>query len=398
MPTLQRVYRFRMQPNKLQGQALLRQAGARRWVWNWALARRKTYFAEHSNGIPASQLSAELTALKIAPATAWLKEADSQALQQTLKDLDRAFVNFFEKRAHFPRFKAMKRTAPAFRIPQRVTVADGNVYVPKVGLVRIRQSQAVEGATKSATFKRNACGHWHVCLVVAFTMPDVRPSAPDPAKAVGLDAGLKEFAVLSNAERVPIPQFYRKAQRKLRRAQRAFCRRKPGSNRRAQARQRVARVHERTANQRQDFLHKLSTDLIGRFDAIFIEDLNVSGLARTKLAKSFMDAAHGEFRRQLQYKAVWNRKHLGAVGRFYPSSKTCHDCGAVNHALALSDRQWVCVCGTVHDRDHNASLNIRDEGLRLLAVGHTERQNARGAGVRPANVQAVGAEPRIPRL
>lgn len=384
MPIFQRVYRFRMRPTRAQEQALLRQAGARRWVWNWGLARRQAYFAEHSKSIPAAQLSVELTALKTCSETAWLREADSQALQQTLADLDRAFKNFFEKRARFPRFKSKHRDAPAFRIPQRVKVADGRVYVPKIGWVRIRQSQAIDGTTKSATFKRDACGRWFVALVAAFTMPDVTLALPALAKSVGLDAGLKDFAVLSNGERTAAPRFYRKAARKLRRAQRVFCRRQPGSKRRAKAKQCVARVHQHLSDQRRDFLHKLSTNIIRRFDAVFIEDLNLKGLARTKLAKSFNDAAHGEFRRQLEYKSLWNRKHLVAVGRFFPSSKTCHECGAVNDALTLSDRQWVCVCGTVHDRDHNASLNIREEGLRLLAAGHADKQNAQGAGVSPA--------------
>jgi putative transposase len=372
MLTLQRSYRFRMRPTRAQEHALLRQAGARRWVWNWALARRKTYYAEHGKGIPAAQLSAELTALKGMPDTAWLKEVDAQALQQALKDLDRAYGIFFAKRSGFPRFKSRKTDTPRFRIPQRVKMADGKVYVPKIGWVRIRQSQKIEGATKSATFKRDACGHWFVTLVVAFTMPDVPLPAPSPDDVVGLDAGLKDFLVLSNEERVPSPRFYRKAQRKLRRAQRVFCRRRNGSKRKDKARQRVARIHQKTANQRKDFLHKESTKLVRRFAGVCIEDLCVKGLARTKLSLSFADAAHGEFRRMLEYKGVWYRKHTMVVGRFYPSTKTCGACGAVNHSLTLADREWACpVCGVVHDRDLNAARNVKAEGLRTLTVGHT---------------------------
>jgi putative transposase len=354
------------------------------------------YFAEHGKGISAAQLSRELTALKDQPETAWLREVHAQALQQVLRDLDRAFVNFFERRAGFPRFKSRKRSIPSFRIPQHVKVADGKVYVPKIGLVRIRQSQAVEGESKSATFKRDACGNWYVTLVVAFTMPDVALPPPDPEKVVGMDAGLKDFIVLSNEERVPAPQFYRKAQKKLRRANKAFSRRKRGSKRRDKARRRIARIQQQTANKRQDFLHKLSTDIVKRFDGVCIEDLNVKGLARTKLAKSFTDAAHGEFRRMLEYKSLWHRKHLVVVGRSFPSTKTCSACGAVNDNLTLKDRQWICpACGAILDRDLNASCNIRTEGLRILAVGHTDN-NARGVFIRPCASGAVDDEPRIP--
>ena len=285
---------------------------------------------------------------------------------------------------------ARHRTEPSFRIPQRVEVVDGRVYIPKIGFVRIRQSyKAIDGKTKSATFKRDALGHWHVALVVAFTMPDVPLPPPDPAKVVGIDVGLYEFAVFSNGDDpVPVPKFYRKAERTLRRAQRTFSRRQKGSKRRAKARLRVARVHQQTANKRKDFLHKLSTKLIRRFDGVCIEDLNLAALARTKLrghAKSFQDAAFGELFRMLGYKAEWHRKHLVAIDRFYPSTKECSVCHALNHSLTLSDREWTCVCGAVHKRDPNASINIRVEGLRILAAGHARQvKRSRTVGKTPA--------------
>jgi len=375
-----------MEPNTAQGQALMRLAGARRFVWNWALARRKAYYAEHGKTIPAAQLSAELTALKSQPATAWLKEANAQALQQALKDLDRAFRNFFEGNARFPRFKSRKRDMPRFRIPQCVKAADGKVYVPKIGLVKIRQSMPVDLPTKGATFRRDAVGHWFVTLTAEFEMPDVGLPTVDPSLVVGIDLGLKDFAILSDGELIPAPKFFRKGQRKLGKAQRVLSRRKPGSNRRAKARLTVAKIHQRIANQRGDFLHKLSTNLISRHDGLCIEDLSVRGLARTKLAKSFMDASMGEFRRQLEYKSIWGRKHLAVIGRFYPSTRLCRGCGAINETLTLSDRQWVCGCGMIHDRDLSAAINIRDEGLRILAVGHTDKTNARGVRIRPVKV------------
>ena len=387
-----KVFRFRMKPNAQQRESLARMAGSRRYVWNWALAQRNAHYRETGKGLSAAELSARLTALKQQPETAWLGDVDSQAMQQTLADLQRAYLNFFEKRARFPRFKSRKRDRARFRIPQRVRVADGRVYVPKVGSVGIRQSQTVDGTTKSATFKRDATGKWDVTLVSEFTMPDTALPFADSARVVGIDLGLKDFAVLSNGERIPAPQFFRKAERKLRRAQRVLSRREKSSGRRLRARHKVALVQRKTANQRKDFLHKLTTDLVVKYEGICIEDLSVKGLVRTKLAKSMTDASLGEFRRQLEYKTIWNRRHLAVIDRWYPSSKTCHECGAVNAALTLADRTWTCVCGVCHDRDLNAARNIRTEGLKILAAGHAESLNAHGAVVRPPQLEAVGVE------
>ena len=386
-----------MSPTKAQELLLVRLAGARRHVWNWALRRWKDYYEANGKSIGLQELSAELTALKRQPETAWLKDADSQALQQTLKDLHRAFANFFEGRARYPKFKSRKRDPLRFRIPQRVKVADNKVYVPKVGQVCIRQSRLVTETTKSATFRRSADGHWYVSLVVEFEMPDVALPPIDPSTVIGIDLGLKDFAVLSDGERIPAPKLFRKGEKKLRKAQRVASRRKPGSNRKARARNKVARVHQRIANQRGDFLHKLTTDLVSNHDGLCIEDLSLKGMARTKLAKSVHDASMGEFRRQMEYKCLWNRKHLAIIDRWFPSTRLCRGCGAVNRTLTLLDREWVCPCGMAHDRDFSAAINIRDEGLRILAEGHTDKPNARGAGVRPPT-GAVGVEPRIPRL
>ena len=393
-----KVFRFRMRPTAQQAAGLLRMAGARRWVWNWALARRKAHYEQYHQTLPAKTLSAELTALKKQSATAWLASVDAQALQQTLRDLDRAFANFFAKRARFPRFKSKKRDEARFRIPQRVKVANGRVYVPKVGWVRIRQSMPVDLPTKSATFKQDATGNWYVSLTATFTMPDVPLPAVCADTVVGVDLGLKDFAVLSTGERIATPRFFRRAERMLKRAQRQSSRRQTGSCRRNKARLRVARIHQWIRNQRSDFLHKLSTNLVRRFSGVCLEDLSLKGLVRTKLAKSFMDAAHGEFRRQIEYKSVWNRKHLAVIDRFYPSSRLHAACGEIHTRLTLADRQWVCGCGAVLDRDWNAAQNIRDEGMRMLAVGYTDSQNARGGGVSLSHAIAASAEPRIPRL
>lgn len=378
---LRKVYRFRMRPTKTQEAGLYRMAGARRFIYNWSLDRRKSYYAEHGEGITAKQLSSELTALKSQPDTLWLKEADSQMLQQALKDVDRAFDAFFKKRSRFPRFRSKKAGHVAFRIPQRVRVEDGKVYVPKVGWVRIRQSREVEGKTKSATFKRDATGHWYVALTAEFEMPAASLEPPAPTNPIGVDLGLKDLFVLSGGERVPAPKFARKGAKKLRRAQKNLSRKKPGSRRREKAKRRVARAHRRVSNQRSDFLHKLTTNLVGEYDCICVEDLSIKGLAKTKLSRSILDAAFGEFLRHVEYKAAWNFKRSIKVGRFFPSTKLCSECGVVNPNLTLSDRTWLCCCGTQHDRDLNAAKNILAEGMRLVAAGQTETLNARGEPV-----------------
>ena len=265
---------------------------------------QETVLRRTATGIPTSVLKRELPKLKAAAETAWLKAADSQALQETLRDLDRAFTNFFAKRARFPRFKSRKREPPTFRISQRVAVVDGKVRVPKIGSIRVRQSQPVEAQTKSATFKQDASGHWDVSLVSEFTMPDTPLIPADPCAVVGVDLGLKDLAVLSNGKRSPAPKFFRGRERKLRRAQRALSRRQARSKRRAKAKRAVSLIHARTRNLRKDFIHKLTTELVGNYEGICIEDLNPKALARTKLSQSILDAALGELRRQLQYKTT----------------------------------------------------------------------------------------------
>lgn len=200
---LRKVYKFRMRPTKAQEASLYRMAGARRFVYNWALERRNSYYAKHGKGISAKQLSSKLTALKSQPDTLWLKEVDSQMCQQALRDVDRAFEAFFEKRSRFPWFRFKKAGHFAFRIPQRVSIEGKRVYIPKIGWVRIRQSREVEGKTKSATFKRDATGRWYVSLTTEFEMPNTEP--PAPANPIGVDLGLKDLFVLSDGKRVPAP-------------------------------------------------------------------------------------------------------------------------------------------------------------------------------------------------
>lgn len=384
---LNRAYKFKMEPNAEQTEKLYQFAGARRFIYNWGLARRIEVYKATGKGIKYAAQNLELTELKRQEELSWLKETDSQCLQESLRDVDRAFQNFFKKRAKYPKFKSRNAGFFSFRVPQRVCVEDGKVYCPKIGWIKIRQSQGIEGVTKSATFKRDACGNWFVTLVAEFEMPEV--ALPEAVNAVGIDMGLKDFIVLSNDERVAAPKFFRKAQKKLAKVQRKLSRATKGSSRRTKTKLKVAKVHRKTTNQRSDFIHKITSDLVKKYDHIGIENLNVKGMSKNhRLAKSIHDAGMGELRRQLEYKCLWNRVNLSKIDRWFPSSKMCGSCGEINKDLTLSDRVWLCSCGTFHDRDLNAAKNILEESLNV-AVGHTETQNARGAAVRLATASAL---------
>jgi putative transposase len=373
----QKTYRYRLLPTPKQEGWFRQCAGARRYVYNWALNRRLAHYKATGQNLTLTELCTELALLKQQPEMAWLRELNAQLLQQAIRDLDRAFRAFFAHRSGLPKFKCKKREWASFRIPQRITLVGDRLLVPKVGSVRLVLHRPLKGIPKSATFKQDATGAWYVTLVVHFRLPDAPLPAPNPSRTIGVDLGLKDLAVLSDGTRILAPKHYQQAERKVRRLQRQLSRCKRGSKNREQVRASLARQYQRVTNQRKDFLHKLTTSLVRRFDAICIEDLSVSGLGKTNLSKSIYDASWGQFRLLLTYKAQWQRKHLAVIGRFYPSSRLCRGCGAVNNTLTLSDRTWTCTCGLFHDRDVNAAGNIRHEGLRLILAGGTpERQNA----------------------
>jgi putative transposase len=404
MRTIQTTYRYRLNPTAEQLVLLNQFAGARRFIWNWALNRKRASFRQTGKTISYHELAAELTHLKQQPETTWLRAMDSQSLQQALRDLESAYQHFFrrvkqgDKKKGFPKFKSRKTDTPRFRIPQRVALDGGFISVPKIGPIRTMVHRALEGVTKSATFKREACGHWYVSLV---TEQSLAPRTNRPVQThIGIDLGLKSLAVLSTGPTIDNPRWYRTQSRKLRRAQQALSRKVQGSVNRTKARICVARLHQKTRNQRNDFLHKLSTTLVRHFDLISIEDLNVRGLAKTKLAKSVFDAGWGMFRTMLTYKADRADTHLIAIGRFFASSKTCGACKRINADLTLADREWTCPCGVHHDRDRNAAVNIDREGMRRfehhVAAGHAETQNACGDVVSPIERLAHVDEARSP--
>ncbi len=376
-----KAFRYRLEPNAEQTHRLSRQAGARRFVWNWALEQRLAHYHATGKSLDRSELSRRLTGLKKRPATAWLNQIDSQALQQALDDLHRAFKAFFAGRSGFPHFKSRKSGKDSFRIPQRVRLEKSRLYVPKIGWVRLRVSRPLEGVAGAATFKRDASARWFVSIACRSSVGE-RTRHPGALNAIGIDLGIRRLATLSSGKTIPNPRAWRSAERSLRRASRSLSRKQRGSRNRARERVRVARLHARIAQRRNDFLHKATTDLIREFDLLCIEDLNVRGLARTKLSKDLLDAGLREFRRQLTYKSDWNGRLLITVDRFFPSSRLCSRCGRRNADLRLSDVRWSCRCGADHDRDLNAAINLLARGLEMRAdAGHADAKNARGASV-----------------
>jgi putative transposase len=364
------AYEVRIYPNARQRSLIERTFGCCRWVYNKCLETRKASYEKAGKSPTRWQLDKMLPSWKAE--NPWLSEADSHALQQAVAALCRAYDNFFRRcRAGgapgYPRFKSKRDTRQSYRTNWGISVVDTrHMKLPKLGLVKARVSRPVEGRIVSATVKRVPSGKYFCVLQVAdapiATMPEGR------VPVMGVDAGVKDLAALSTGEKVANPKCLAKSERRLAREQRRLSRKKRGSNRHTKQRRRVARVHERIANQRRDAIHKATTSIVRESQAVAVEDLNVAGMERNRhLAKAVADASMSEMARQLEYKCAWHGRGFVKVDRWYPSSKTCSECGHVLDELPLSIRKWGCpVCGAEHDRDLNAAANIAREGERIL--------------------------------
>ncbi|ACK68861.1 transposase, IS605 OrfB family [Gloeothece citriformis PCC 7424] len=370
------VLKVRIYPNKEQEIALAKNFGSVRFVWNYYLNKTNTQYVETGKGMTYCQMAKHLTLLKKNSDYEWLKEATAATLQQSLKNLETAFKNFFSKRAKFPKFKS-KHKKQSIRYPESCSIRNNGLKLPKLGVVKAKISKNINGKIKSVTVSKTSTDKYFAAIL--FETDDL--ITIDKLKISGIDLGLNSLVTVFDGEityKVDPIKPTRKYAKRLRRRQQTLSRRVKGSNNRRKAIKKVARIHEKISNTRQDFLHKLSRKLCDENQIVVSENLNIKGLARTKLAKSIHDAGFGMLLNFLSYKLEREGGKLIEVDRFYPSTKLCSCCGFKNDVLTLSIRDWVCPsCLTNHDRDGNAARNLRQEGIRILStntVGHTEFQ------------------------
>jgi putative transposase len=388
------AYKVRAYPDPEQAAILSRTFGCVRVVWNRTLAGRHARYQAEGKSTSYRESDAALTMMKKLPGLAWLSEVSSVPLQQTLRHQHKAFEAFFAKRARYPRFKSRRSKQSATYTRAAFRWRDGQLTLAKTSapLRFVWSWPDIDPATldpATVTVSKDPPGRWFVTFHV--DVPDPA-SLPATGAVVGVDLGLKDFAVLSTGEHIPHPQHMERHQQRLKRYQRRLARCRKGSANRQKARVRVARQHARVADARRDFLHKASTDLVRRFDGIAVEDLAVRNMVRNRsLAKAISRTGWAEFRAFLAYKAERYGRELAVVDRWYPSSKTCSACGHLLASLSLGTRSWVCPgCGVPHQRDINAAKNI------VLAAGLAA--SACGGGVRRAGAtrarSPVKQEPR----
>lgn len=360
-----KAYKYRIYPSEEQQDLLASIFGQVRFVYNLGLETKISAYAGSKKNINCFDLIKQIKELKDNECS-WLSESPSQALQMSLRNLDNAYTNFFKGRG-FPKFKN-KCGKQSFQLPQGVFLSDDNkqVFIPKLKLVSIDlHRQLGKGDIKTVTVSKTITNKYYVSILV-----DNKKELPSKKKikestSLGVDLGIKDFAITSDGMKFENKDFFKSAMRNLRVAQRSLSRKKKGSNHHKKQKLVVALLHEKVRNQRQDYLHKISKYLVDNYDTICIEDLAVSNMVKNhNLARAISDMGWGEFRAMLKYKSEWQGKNLSIIGRFEPSSKMCSDCGKINKTLTLADREWTCECGKKHDRDVNAANNIKNFGLR----------------------------------
>jgi putative transposase len=368
----------RIYPTDAQSEKLSQFFGCARWWWNRALNETTTTYAETGKGLSREGLNALLPALK--KEFDWLGECHSQVLQSVTLNLSKSFINFFEKRAKFPNFKS-KHGKQSIQYPQGTKFVDNLIYLPKLGWVKINLHRPLEGEVKTVTISKNPSGQYFAAILTE--QEGEYPTPSSEGNAIGIDLGITDFAITSTGSKYPNPRHIKKHESNLKRKQRKLSRKVKGSNGRNKARKLVAIVHQRISNSRQDFLHKLSHKLVNENQVIVVEDLAVKNMVRNHcLARAISDCGWSSFVGMLDYKCERSGKILVKVDRFFPSSKTCSNCYHRVSSLPLDVRHWTCSsCGTNHDRDVNAAVNIKAEGLRLLALGTSA--TAGGGDVRP---------------
>ena len=362
-----KAHKYKIKPNQQQEELLSKCFGCVRYIYNWGLNAKTSAYKENGKSINYLQLAKELTALKQTEECCWLNECTTEALQQSLRSLDNAFTAFFRKKAKYPRFKSKKHTKDSVKFIKSVHFDFENwkVKLPKLGWIKLCKNKVFDQSVckqGTCTVSRDHCGTYWCVIMVDDLQSKVVKAKPLKDNAVGIDLGIKDYAILSDGTKYSNPKHLKQSQKKLAHLQRVFARTQKDSKNHERMRVKVAKCYRSISNQRNDFLHKLSTYLVRNFNTICLEDLNVKGMEQNhKLARAIQDVAWSEFVRQLEYKSEWYGKNVLFIGRFEPSSKLCHKCGYINQELQLKDRKWVCpVCGEHLDRDVNAAINIKN--------------------------------------
>lgn len=372
---MKRAYKYKIKPTMKQQRQLLQAFGCARFIYNWGLDKKTKAWTNEHKSISYFELAKELTQLKQTEEHKWLKNVPNECLQQSLRNLDNAYTQFFKAKKGFPKFKSKKHYKDTAKYLAAVHFDFNNwkVKVPKCGWVKLCENKTFDLSNSkigTLTVSRDKCGDYWCTIVVEDNTPQKSKTKISEETSVGIDLGIKDYAILSDGTKYSNPKYYERNRLKLKVLQQKFARTQKGSNRHQVMRLKVARQYRKITNSRIDFLHKLSTDLIRKYDTICLENLNVEGMMKNhNLAMAIQSASWGEFVRQLKYKAEWEGKNIVFIGRFEPSSKTCSKCGYVKCDLKLSDREWVCpICGEHHDRDVNAAVNIKRFALNPQAL------------------------------